>query len=153
MIVYRKQLENGLLFIVERVRNEARYTIYSILGEDYTAISTLHGFSNKTHLHEWVFSVFENEPITYLANFFTRDELRNHGYGRMLMSEVIDYHRNNDKRTLYVGVYPRGGKLEFMGRLNNFYDRLGFKDIEHPIPPHKQSLFYRGVNYKYIRTQ
>lgn len=63
----------------------------------------------------------EPEYYIYLTNFYVREQYRNHGVGTMLLSEILDWGRSKDVKTIIL--WPSG-------RSKPFYMRHGFATAE-----------------------
>lgn len=63
----------------------------------------------------------EPEYYIYLTNFYVREQYRSHGIGTMLLSEILDWGRSKDVKTIIL--WPSG-------RSKPFYVRHGFAIAE-----------------------
>jgi GNAT superfamily N-acetyltransferase len=109
-------VERCTVWMRERLRSESLWKCWIAESQD-TAVGDV-----WVQLVEKIPNPIEEpEYYIYLTNFYVREQYRNHGIGSMLLSEILDWARSTNVKTVI---------LQPTERSKAFYTRHGFATAE-----------------------
>ena len=109
--------------------NDERVTIKDVLGNTLVISET----DTQYYLDD-VYSEDEldnmDEIVTYIEHLEVKEQLRNKGYAKALMTETISYFKKNGITNVYLNASPMGFEGLDLEDLTNFYKKYNFKVIK-----------------------
>lgn len=133
--LYNEAIKNPVTFTT--FDDDGRITISAMVGRTnvgYIIVEQIMGgywvFEDDITEDEYI-EIFPDDSFLKIEHLLVFDDYKNGGYGKQLVSQVINYAKEVGENIIYLNASPMGNSGLNITNLVNFYKSLGFQILPH----------------------